>query len=154
LGVFAGAANNFIVYYFDGAAGFTSPTWQGYPAVNMGAKTPLLSWLIDRRLPYDVNLDDDSNGDGVSLLMAYALNLDPGKNLAGSLPKPHFSAGQMSLSFYAGSAGIAYTVHSSSDMQTWNANGVIISGPDENQFRSATLEMAGPRRFLRLAVSR
>jgi hypothetical protein len=38
--VFWGNPSDFAVYYFNGASGFTSPTWQGYPAVNMGIILP------------------------------------------------------------------------------------------------------------------
>ena len=33
--VFDYAANGFTVYYLNGSSGFTSPTWQGYPAVQL-----------------------------------------------------------------------------------------------------------------------
>ena len=59
------------------AAGFAAPAWQDQPAVNMGPATPVVSWLIEQALPYNANLLDDANGDGVSLLLAYALDLDP-----------------------------------------------------------------------------
>ncbi len=36
---------------------------------------------------YDQDLSVDANGDEVNLLMAYALNLDPGVNLAGEIPR-------------------------------------------------------------------
>jgi hypothetical protein len=31
-GVFIGCASNFTICYTEGSTGFTSPTWQGYPA--------------------------------------------------------------------------------------------------------------------------
>ncbi len=34
--VFLSTASGFTVYYYNGRAGFTSPTWNGYPAVNLG----------------------------------------------------------------------------------------------------------------------
>ena len=33
--VFSNTASGFIVYYLEGASGFTTPTWQGYPAVEV-----------------------------------------------------------------------------------------------------------------------
>jgi len=39
LGIFEGNPPGFTVYYFNGARGFTSPSWRGYPAVNMGLPT-------------------------------------------------------------------------------------------------------------------
>ncbi len=142
------------IYYFNGKTGFTSPTWFGYPTVNMGNGNPTADWLVSKALPFDANLSDDTNGDGVSLLMAYALNLDPNTNFSGSMPQPVFTAGEMSLSFYAGTAGVTYTVTASGDMVNWSTNGVTVSGPDANQIRTATVARTGPLRFMRLAVSR
>jgi len=38
-------------------------------------------------------------------------------------------------------------------MATWSADGVTISAPDANKFRTATVTRTGPNRFMRLAVS-
>ena len=38
--VFNGTANGFTVYYYNGATGFSSPTWDGYPAVYLGTAEP------------------------------------------------------------------------------------------------------------------
>ncbi|MCX6879585.1 MAG: leucine-rich repeat domain-containing protein [Verrucomicrobia bacterium] len=72
------------LYYFNGMAGFTAPTWKGCPSVNMGAPSPWPPWLLAHGFPYNANVLDDPNHDGVSLLMAYALALDPSLNLAGN----------------------------------------------------------------------
>jgi len=96
----------------------------------------------------------EPNRDGVSLLMAYALNLDPTRNQAGSMPQVVRTGNQMSITFYSGTPGITYTVEASSDMLNWSTNGVMISDPDTNHFRTATVPMTGLNRFLRLRVSR
>jgi hypothetical protein len=68
------------------------------------------------------------------------------------LPQPVFAAGEMSLSFYAGTAGLSYAVEASADMQTWTTAGVSLSEP-VNQIRTASVAMTGPARFMRLVVS-
>jgi hypothetical protein len=154
-GSFALNAPGFSVYYLDGASDFTTPTWSvyNYPAVPMGTSgTPSTDWLLSKGLPANSNLQSDTNGDGVNLLMAYALNLNPNQNLSGSLPQPVFAAGEMSLSFYAGTAGLSYAVEASADMQTWTTAGVRLSEP-VNQIRTASVAMTGPGRFMRLVVS-
>ncbi len=150
--VFAVTAGGFSVYYFAGATGFTSPPWNGYTMVNMGAPTPVTTWLVENTLPHNAVLQDDPNGDGVSLLMAYALDLDPNGNLSGSMPQPVVVAGQMSLDFHAGSAGVTYAVETSTDMVNWTREGVVISAPDANQVRTATVDMTGAHRYMRLVV--
>jgi hypothetical protein len=150
--VFDSTASGFTVYYLNGKAGFTAPLWNGYPALEMDAYSPLATWLLANGLPPDANPQADPNSDGVSLLLAYALNLDPKRNLSASMPQPVMSANQMSLTFYAGSAGVSYTVESSSDLHTWSAAGVTLGALDANKLRTATVATSGRSRFLRLVV--
>ncbi len=151
-GAFTGTASGFTVYYFDGATRFSDSPWNGYTTVNMGAATPVTSWLVENALPYSESLLNDTNNDGVNLLMAYALNLDPKQNLSGSLPEPVIEASQMSLDFYAGSAGVTYAVETSTDMVHWSTEGVLITDPDASQVRTATVDMTGQTRYMRLVV--
>ena len=88
---------------------------------------PVTIWLLANGLPSNANLQSDPNGDGVNLLMAYALDLDPKQNLSGSMPKPVCAANQISLTFHAASAGVTYTVESSTDLQTWSTAEVILT---------------------------
>jgi hypothetical protein len=151
--VFDLTAPGFTAYYYECRTGFSSPTWQGYPAVKLGDASPLEAWLRGNGLPYDTNLQADSDGDGVNLLMAYALNLNPKQNLSGSMPRPVLIGNQMSITFYAASAEVTYAVESSTDLQTWTSEGVTISAPDANKLRTATVPMNGPCRFMRLGVA-
>jgi len=147
---FDGTPSVFTIYYFNDR-GFTSPKWWGYNAINMGPLTPVAKWLIDKGIQYNADLNSDENSDGVNLLMAYALNLDPKQNLSGRLPKPEYTANQMKLRFYAGSEGVAYSAQSSTDLQSWSDIG--LSAPDVSGFRTATVSSSGPSRFMRLVIS-
>lgn len=151
--VFLSAAPTFSVYFDPSATGFTVPTWKGYPASANVPNSAVVNWLLGYGLPSDSDMKSDANGDGVNLLMAYALNLDPNQNQSGNLPQPVFAANQMSLTFYAGAAEITYAVQVSPDMQTWTTEGVTLSAPNENQIRTATVDMTGPSRYMRLSVS-
>ena len=168
--VFSLVGSGFSVYYFSGAKGFSSPTWKflyvpeqdggmvlvgtnSYPAVNMGLSSPVIPWLLSKGLPHNADLQSTPNGDGITLLMKYALNLDPCRNQSGRLPQFAVAGNQMRLTYYAGSAGVAYTVQHSIDLQTWISSGVTVSLPDANNLCTATVPITGPRCFTRLVVS-
>ncbi len=149
LSVFELAGSGFVIGYLKSGTGFTSPTWSGYPAYKITSITPEFTWLYSNAIPGNANFLSDANGDGVNLLMAYALNMDP--NARNSLPQPVFGASQMSLSYYSATPGVTYAVRTSNDMLNWSTEGVVISGPMTN--RTATVARSGPQRFMRLEVS-
>lgn len=155
--IFQFAASGFTVYYFDTATEFTTPTWTlfDYPAFSMGSGGTLIpeaNWLLEQGLPANTDIQSDSNGDGVKLLMARALNLDPHRNLSGEMPRPVVAGSQMSLSFYAAAAGITYRVKTSENLTDWTTE-VPYSEPDANQISTATVNISGPARYMRLEVS-
>ena len=151
--VFDNAADGFSVYFFHGATGFTSPTWNDgqnvYPSSETGA---VALWLLSYGFDCDADMQSEPNHDGVSLLMAYALNLDPSRNQGDRVPHPSISGNQMSLAFYAGSPGITYCVETSTDLTTWHSDTATLSAPDSNQVVTATIPMTGLRCFMRLKV--
>ena len=145
------------VYYYNGSTGFSEPTWtdsagEQYHAVNLG-QPPLSSWLFFKGFPSNANLQSMPNNDGVPLLMSYALNLDPTKNQSANIPKPVVSGSQMSLTYFAGSSGVAYSVEACSDLQSWSTSGVTITGPDSSNNCTATVPIVtGTNSFMRLKV--
>ena len=144
--VFSGTAENFTIHYLSENAGFTSFEWIGRAT----------SWFMDNGLDLDIDLGQDVNGDGVTLLMAYALNLDPSLDLSGSLPKAEMDGNSMSITYYAFSPHITYTVETSTNLQSWTTSGLSISMImlDQGYRFSATVDLAEPSRFLRLKVER
>lgn len=151
--VFQAAAEGFSVYFPATATGFTAPIWKGYPAIAIGSDSALSNWLLGYNLPANSDLKSDANGDGVSLLMAYALALNPNQNLSALVPQPVFSADQMSLSYFAAADGVTYVVEASPDLVNWSTEGVVVGEPNASQVRSATVDRAGDNRFMRLSVS-
>jgi hypothetical protein len=150
---FDSAAPDFKILYPTGKSGWSTPEWHGYPAHPYDdTLSPADQWLEDHGLPAGTPLDQDLNGDGVDLLMAWALNLDPHENLAGSLPEAVLSPSELSMSFYGANPHIRYSVQTSLDAKTWTPQGVTLSEPDANGFRTASVPRDAPRRFLRLLV--
>ncbi len=142
-GVFDGTDANFTIHYLSGNSGFRSPIWRGYPAT---------SWFMDGGLDPATDLDQDVNGDGVTLLTAYALNLDPSLDLSGSLPGAEVAADAMGMTYYSANPGITYILETSTDLETWTDAGVSVSGLDPQCRRTATVDLVEPHRFLRLRV--
>ena len=56
------------------------------------------------------------------------------------------------MTFYASASGITYTVLTSTDLQVWETDGVTLSDPDADGFRTATIDTTASRRFMRLTV--
>ena len=151
-GLFSDTNSEFTVYFFSAASWvMTSPTWQERPSINMGISTASRIWLISNGFSYNADLLSDPNGDGIDLLTAYALNLDPRLNLNGSMPLPLIAGNQLSLTFYAGSPGVSYSVEASSDLINWT--NVTLSTLDANNSRTASVSTTDSRRFLRIVVS-
>ncbi|MBK1792223.1 leucine-rich repeat domain-containing protein [Persicirhabdus sediminis] len=142
-------------YILADSTGFTTPNWQFRPVVVIGTEELLAdSWLqLHGRAPHvDLSLDD--TGDGVSLLMARALNLRPDENLAGKMPKPQIYDGSLGLMFHGQSKGVDYLVESSSDLVNWSSQNVNLSEPDADGMRVAEASTEGEEKlFIRLTVN-
>lgn len=149
----AGAFSAATIVYFRGRIGFSSPFWQGYPAVMIDeAAQPAVPWLIVHGYPHQTPIEQDPDGDGVSLLLAYALDLDPLKQPATRLPVPVLDDVHLSLQFHATSPGIVYEVETSDDLARWTTAGVTMSAPGPDHQSTAAITRDAHRRFLRLSV--
>ena len=145
------------VNFLSGKTGFSFPRWRTKPnfiGYLSFARTSLEMWLILNELSLDQDMLLDSNGDGVNLLMAYALNLDPKVNLSGRLPLPTFSSSQMAMTFYAGRPDVTYAVVASENLVSWTDTDVTLTPLDLQQMRTATVPISGQPKFMRLVVTR
>jgi len=144
-----------ILFYLSSSNGFTSPIWNGYETRVINETTyPSASWLLSNNINYETPMDQDLNGDGVSLETAQALDLDPNKHLSGKLPTALLVGNTLSIEFYGVTPGYEYKVFTSTDMLTWSEAGVTISAPDAEGMRTATTPTTGDAKFLRLSVAR
>lgn len=141
--VFDETDEDFMIHYFSEKTGISSPSWTGYPAT---------SWFLDHGLDPSVKLDQDLNGDGLSLQMAFALNLDPNQNLSGCFLQQTISPNSMSILYYAVAPGVKYTVETSTDLKVWTSTGVVLSSLDDWNQRTARVDLSDEHRFLRLRV--
>ena len=141
-----------IVHYYDSADGFTEPTWMDYQTVNMGRRSPFEAWLRHYGLPLDTPMTADLNGDGVSLLMAYALALDPHQQLSRDFLVPRRDDGNLRVSYHAAAEGVVYRVETSRDLETWTTDGVTLSELDSEGRQVASIRVEEHVGFLQLTI--
>ncbi len=151
-------AEGFSMYFKEGKTGFTTPTWQNYPMAMLGngANPHAREWLIRHNLDPDMDLSKDHNGDGQSLLLAYALNVDPNSNFKQSMPTVQLDLANfaMKLSFYSKAPGVSYLVEWSDDLKTWKSAWKY-SPTDASGRRTASVTTwRDEQKFLRLSVRR
>ena len=108
--------------------------------------------MLTNDLAYDASLNQDTNGDGVSLLMEYALNLNPEVHNAGNLPAIQLNGATADMKFYSLSQGVSYTVYTSTDLSIWTTTGVTLSAPDGDGCVTASIPFDGPKGFMKLEV--
>jgi hypothetical protein len=141
------------IYYFNGMTGFPTPAWEGRTTVNMGNFSEVPLWLLENGLAYNTALGSDQNKDGVSLLMAYALKLNPVQELSSRMPKSMMIGGKLTLTYYSASPEVTYVVEASGDLIHWSTAGVNLSTPDSEGYTTASVEAEDKARYLRLSVA-
>lgn len=153
IAAFESVGSGFTFYYLSGSSGFTSPTWSGHPSVMIDENQyPAASWLLTHHMDYDTGLNQDLNSDGVSLLMAYALNLNPNIRLTGDLPQVIVSGSSMNMTFYGLAQGVSYRVETSENLIDWDDSDVIRSNPDASGLVTAMADVEASNAFMRLVV--
>lgn len=152
--VFDGADPELTIYYLAGKAGFTLGNYADYNAIEInGSMSPAAPWLLGYNLPIETDLTQDLNKDGVSLLVAYSLGLDPMLNLSQSLPKPVYENNYFSVKFPAHSQGIIYNVEVSENLKYWGHEGLNVIMHEELGEIEATISHSGKSKFLRINIS-
>ncbi|HWB03097.1 MAG TPA: leucine-rich repeat domain-containing protein [Verrucomicrobiales bacterium] len=152
-GDFSGSAQGFTIYFLSSSNGFTSPAWHGYSATMIDESTyPAAAWLLAHGLWYNTSLHTDPDGDGVSLRMAWALDLDPTLPQESQMPAPVLTGNTLSLTFSATRPGLTYLVETSTALTNWTTTGITLSPPGPDGRTTATVPLNAPRRFLRITV--
>ena len=153
--VFGYTATGFEVDYFSTATGFTTPTWDGYPAVAVTGGSNFQTWLVAKGYAASTDpLTPAAHLGGTGLLMVYALNLDPNQSYPASpLPVAVVAGGLLSYTYYAACPDITYQVEFSPDLAVWSNTGVTLSALDSHNMRTASVPLASGMKFVRLAVS-
>jgi hypothetical protein len=121
--VFGSTASSFTVRFHNGTTGFTSPTWLGYPSVNLDGQT-YATWQTAKFTPTDIatgqtTMDADFDHDGISNLLERAFGGNPKVSDVTSLAPTCSIAGnnlQISFKCDAACAQLIYTVQVSTTL--------------------------------------
>jgi hypothetical protein len=104
--------------------------------------------------------DFDSDKDGTSNLIEFALGMDPTVASASGLPQVGTAGGKTTLTYTKGTAAltanpaVVYTVEGSSDLVTWNTTGLTSTTTGNTTVTTdSTIVTGGLKRFLRLKVT-
>ena len=161
--VFNRAASGFVVYFNNGKTGFTTPTWvPGNPsggsysyATQPLERVPTNSevWLLGHGLPMNTDLNLDPNGDRVTHLMAYALELDPNAGFISNPLEATLDCNALGFTFFAGKQDVTYTPQTSTDLKNWTSDGVTLSELSSEGRRTASVSTSQPIQFLRLLLA-
>jgi hypothetical protein len=149
-GVFRFASTNFTVFFAQGAAGFASPSWMGYPSTALNVTTlPPAPWLVAQGLPLNSDMSQSLPGSGVTLLAAYAFQLDPRSPDVKNHPAIKLIPGSLDLIFYGTSPGISYSGEASTNLESWTTTGITMSVPNVHGKRTLTLPATAAKGFIR-----
>jgi hypothetical protein len=152
LEAFRDCATEFTIHFFEGSPSFSSPIWQGYPTLAIGTATPITLWLLANGYAHDTDLSEDTDGDGLGLLLEFAGERNPRHAESEALLDPYATESGLGCRYYAGNPGVLYRIETSGDLVHWTTEGVEISEPDPSNVRTAHVPLSGGRVFFRLAV--
>jgi len=151
---------NKTIYFFAGAQGFSSPTWDVFGdgrtvfnTVEIGSLEPVEEWLITKGLRISQDMSETLPGSSVSILMSYALGMDPYEADSTKMPSVEFFDGQLATRFFAGRSDVNYKVEVSEDLSEWEETGVLVSEADASEVKTARVTAGESKRFLRLTFS-
>jgi hypothetical protein len=150
--LFDTAIPGFRIFFLPEASGFTTPAWRGFRSAALSRPiTPLQRWMLENGLPIDTNPLTRIEGSDVCLLLAYALDLDVERPSAAAALLPDGPA--RGIRFRGNRRDIRYSVEISSNLSEWTEQGVSLTTPDEDGFRTASTAGSGTRVFFRILVT-
>lgn len=121
------------------------------PEIELILPTSYSQWKSDLGIAPGTADDDDSDLDGIPLLLEYALALSPSLSDRQGLPGIGIAGALVEFSYLRARADVDYVVEASTDLDDWSSDGV--NQGTAPLHRTATVSTLGnPKRFLRLSV--
>ena len=148
------------VYFLSGAQGFSAPRWDVFGdgrlilhTVEIESLEPVEEWLITKGFRISQDMSETLPGSEVSILISYALGMDPYETGPAKMPMVEFTKGQLAMRFFAGRPDVDYKVEVSDDLSEWEETGVLVSEADASGVKTARVTGGASKSFLRLVFS-
>jgi len=145
---------NLTVYVHEGLSGFDFNEPDGVPVVTVpsGESADFLQWHKENEVTYGTGLETDLGG--VSLLVAYALDIDLSRPVPDQLPAIQMQGEAVSLEYFAGRPDIDYVFESSVNLNKWERPENLTSSTDDRLLKTASVPRLPRKQFLRIAVKK
>ncbi|MCD8481511.1 MAG: hypothetical protein LR015_01835 [Verrucomicrobia bacterium] len=128
--------------------GYDAPEWQDVPIVLGGFDF----WRFENGFNLQSDLANTILADsGVSLLQAYAFNLDLSTSLQAQIPTAQLTAGQLQINFFADRSDVSYVIEFSTNLTNWTP--LVPTAPDVNGISSNTLPLSNGKGFIRIGLT-
>jgi len=148
------------VYFLSGAQGFSAPRWDVFGdgrlilhTVEIESLEPVEEWLITKGFRISQDMSETLPGSEASILISYALGMDPYETGPAKMPLVEFTKGQLAMRFFAGRPDVDYKVEVSDDLSEWEETGVLVSEADASGVKTARVTGGASKSFLRLVFS-
>jgi hypothetical protein len=111
-------------------------------------------WKTQNLISFDAPDSSDDDGDGIPLLMEYALAISPRFASREGLPHISNQDGHLKLTYHRAHSDVHYRVETSTDLVHWTTADVAQEFEVSGRWITAAVTMNGAaKRYLRLAVS-
>lgn len=114
---------------------------------------PVEEWLITKGFRTSQDMSETLPGSEASILISYALGMDPYETGSAKMPLVEFTKGQLAMRFFAGRPDVDYKVEVSDDLSEWEETGVLVSEADASGVKTARVTGGASKSFLRLVFS-
>ena len=151
---FSGTHADLAIYYYQDTLNW-SDTLADVPTVSLSVDTAAVAagrWLLPYGVSPALGFTDDAGSDGISILMEYALGLDPSEDNSSNLPALTVSADSAQITLFIGADNIQYNFYSSSDLTNWSSEDVTLSTPDTDSMVTVSIPTSDQQRYLQYDV--
>ena len=120
--------------------------------VEIESLEPVEEWLITKGFRTSQDMSETLPGSEASILISYALGMDPYETGPAKMPLVEFTKGQLAMRFFAGRPDVDYKVEVSDDLSEWEETGVLVSEADASGGKNCPRDWRGEQEFLEVGL--